>query len=154
MTDTESQVWGVRTLVPAVAGLLCAAFALWLLIATAPEDRLVAGAGVCVSAIAAGLLVTMRQRLTAYADRFVVRGPIGAREIGWNQVVAISAPIRRRRGLASTSVEIDLDDDDLIVFGKTELGADPSDVAAALRIRWRAAIDRLPAPGPDSTPDR
>ncbi len=137
MTDTGSQVWGVRALVPAVVGLLCAAFAVWLLVATAPEDRLVAGAGVCASAITVGLLMTMRQRLTADQYGFVVRGPVGAREVSWDQVIGISAPTRRRRGLASTSLEVDLDDDGLIVLGKTELGADPSEVAAALRNRWR-----------------
>jgi len=148
MTATQAQVWGVRALVPTVAGLLAVAFAVWLLVADAPEDRLVAGAGVCVSAIAAGVLVTMRQRLIAYPDRFVVRGPVGARQVTWDRVIAISSPTRRRRGLASTSVEIDLDDDGLIVFGKTELGADPSEVAAALRTRWRAAVDRSRSAGP------
>jgi hypothetical protein len=131
------QVWGVRPLVPAAAGLLCAGFAVWLLIATAPEDRLVAGAGVCVSAIAAGVLVTMRRRLTADHDGFVVRGPLSSRTIGWGQVVQISAPTRRRRGLASSAVEVDLDDDGLIVLGKIEVGADPAEVAVDLRRWWR-----------------
>jgi hypothetical protein len=140
-TVAASQMWGVRPLVPAVAGVLCVAFLAWLFIATAPEDRLVAGAGVCLSAIAAALLVTMRHRLTAYSDAFVIRGPAGAREITWDRVVAISAPARRRRGLASTSVEIELDDDGLILFNKTELGTDPTDVAAALHRWWKSASD-------------
>ena len=38
-----------------------------------------------------------------------------------------------RLGLASTTIEIDLVDDDLLVFGRTDLGADPADVLAALR---------------------
>ena len=138
-TVAASQVWGVKPLVPAVAGVLCVAFLAWLFIATAPEDRLVAGAGVCLSAIAAGVLVTMRQRLTAYPDAFVIRGPVGSREVIWNRVVAISAPARRRRGLASTSVEIELDDDALILFNRTELGTDPTEVATALRRWWKAS---------------
>ena len=136
-TGPGSQVWGVRPLVPAAAGLLCAGFAVWLLIATAPEDRLVAGAGVCVSAIAAGVLVTMRHRLTADQHGFVVRGPLSSRAIGWDQVVRISAPTRRRRGLASSALEVDLDDDGLIVLGKIEVGADPAEVAMELRQWWR-----------------
>lgn len=135
--DPRRQIWGVRSLVPAVCGALLAAFAIWLLIATAPEDRLVAGAGVCVTAIATAVLLTMRQRLTAGPDGFTVRGPVGARQVNWAQVSSISAPTRRRRGLASTAVELDLDDDGLIVLGKTELGADPVDVAADLRRWWR-----------------
>ena len=151
MTGAQSRVWGVRAAVPACAGLLCAGFAIWLLLATAPEDRLVAGAGVCFSAIAVGLLITMRQRLTADGAGFVVRGPFSARVVGWDQVARISAPSRRRRGLASTSLEVDLDDDGLIVLGKTELGADPTDVAAELRTRWRSAIDRSGSRGADPT---
>lgn len=137
MTDDVRRTWGVRPLVPAVAGLLCAAFAIWVVIAGSPEDRLVAGAGVCLTAISAALLLTMRQRLTAGPDGLTVRGPAGARAIAWHQIAAISAPSRRRRGLASTSLELDLDDDGLLVLGKTELGTDPVDVAAQLRQWWR-----------------
>jgi hypothetical protein len=137
-TVAASQEWGVRPVVPAVAGVLCLAFLIWLFIATAPEDRLVAGAGVCLSAIAAAVLVTMRHRLTAYSDAFVIRGPTGAREVSWDKVVGVSAPARRRRGLASTSVEIELDDDTLILFNRTELGADPTEVSMALRRWWKA----------------
>src|ERR1700712_1872744 len=132
-------MWGVRPAVPAVAGVLCAAFLAWLFIATAPKDRLVAGAGVWLTAMPAGVLVTMRHRLTAYADAFVIRGPAGAREVTWDRVVAISAPARRRRGLASTSVEIELDDDALLLFNRTELGTDPTEVATALRQWWKAS---------------
>lgn len=131
------QIWGIRPLVPAAGALLCAALLIWTFLATAPEDRLVAGAGVCVTAIASALLLTMRQRLMAGPDGFSVRGPAGVRQVGWDEVVSISAPTRRRRGLASTAVELDLDDDGLIVLGRTELGADPVDVAAALRRWWQ-----------------
>jgi len=137
--EVAFQVWGVKPIAPALLGVLCAGFLLWLVLATSPEDKLVAGAGVCLSAIAAALLLTMRQRLTAYRDAFAVRGPFGAREVHWATVTAISAPTRRRRGLASTSLEIELDDDGLLVFSRTELGTDPTDVAAALRRWWRAA---------------
>jgi hypothetical protein len=91
-----------------------------------------------LAAISAALLTTMRRRLTAGPEGFAVRGPAGVRQVRWDQVVAIAAPTRRRRGLASTSLELDLDDDGLIVLGKIELGADPSDVAQELRALWRA----------------
>lgn len=137
MTHDDGQIWGVRPLVPAVAGLLCAVFAAWAIITGSAEDRLVAGAGVCLTAIAAALLLTMRQRLTAGPEGLTVRGPTGARAITWDEIASISAPSRRRRGMASTSLELDLDDDGLVVLGKTELGTDPVDVAHQLRRWWR-----------------
>lgn len=130
--------WGVRPLVPAGFGLLCAGFAIWVAIAGSPEDRLVAGAGVCVTAIAAALLLTMRERLTATSEGLAIRGPAGARILPWSQIRSISAPSRRRRRLTSTSLEIELDDDQLVILGKTELGADPADVAVSLTQWWPA----------------
>ena len=136
------QRWGVRPVVPVVTGLLALAFLAWLLLATAAEDRLVAGAGVFLAAVSTAVLLTMRVRLTAGPAGFTVRGPAGARQVPWSQVAAISAPTRRRRGLASTSVELDLDDEGLIVLGKTELGADPVDVAQELRRWWFPVRDQ------------
>lgn len=135
--DAARQRWGVRPAVPVVTGVLTVAFLGWLFLAAAgPEDRLVAGAGAVLGALATALLLSMRDRLVAGPAGFTVRGPAGAREVAWSQVAAISSPTRRRRGLASTSVELDLDDDGLIVLGRTELGADPVDVADELRRWW------------------
>lgn len=135
--EPQWQRWGVRPAVPVVTGVLAVAFLGWLLLAASdPEDRLVAGTGVGLSLVATAVLLSMRVRLVAGASGFTVRGPAGVRNVAWSQVAAISAPTRRRRGLASTSVELDLDDDGLIVLGKTELGADPVDVAEALRRWW------------------
>jgi hypothetical protein len=143
-SDTARQRWGVRPAVPALTGVLAIAFLGWLVLAASgPEDRLVAGAGAALSALATVLLLSMRVRLVAGPAGFTVRGPAGAREFAWSQVAAISSPTRRRRGLASTSVEVDLDDDGLIVLGRTELGADPTDVADDLRRWWwRTRDDR------------
>jgi hypothetical protein len=139
MNIDDRRTWGVRPLVPAAAGLVCVLSLILVVIAGSPEDRLVAGVGVFVTAIAAALLLTMRQRLTAGPEGLIVRGPAGSRAIRWEQIAAISAPSRRRRGLASTSLELDLDDDGLVVFGRTELGADPMVVAQELRRWWRPA---------------
>ena len=129
--------WGVRPVIPAVCGLLCVLFLIWVIVAGSPEDRLVAGAGACVTAIAGALLLTMRQRLTAGPEGLAVRGPGGLRVFPWSHIVAIGAPSRRRRGLASTSLEIELEDDALLIFNRTELGgADPDDVVLALRQWW------------------
>ena len=137
---------------PVLTGVLTAVFLAWLLIAGAAEDRLVAGVGAALSAAATAVLLSMRVRLTAGPAGFTVRGPAGARTVAWSQVSAISSPTRRRRGLASTSVELDLDDDGLIVLGKTELGADPVDVAEALRRWWWQVRDHRRAGGPADQP--
>lgn len=139
---------------PVVTGVLALAFLAWLLVATSAEDRLVAGAGVFPAAGSTAALLTMRVRLTAGPAGFTVRGPGGARTVEWSQVAAISAPTRRRRGLASTSVELDLDDDGLIVLGRTELGADPVDVAQELRRWWWQVRDHRRAEhrGPSDQP--
>lgn len=137
MTAGPSRVWGVRPLMPAVAGGLSAAFAIWLLIADSRQDRLVAAAAAFLMAVTAALLYTMRHRLTVDPAGLTVRGPTGSRHLRWDQVVAIDAPTRRRRGHACTSVELDLENDGLIVLSKTELGADPGDVAGELRRFWR-----------------
>lgn len=144
--DAGRQSWGVRPAIPLVTGLLAAAFLGWLLLAaSSPEDRLVAGTGAGLSLLATAVLLSMRVRLTAGPAGFTVRGPAGPREVAWTQVAAISSPTRRRRGLASTSVELDLDDDGLIVLGKTELGADPVEVAEELRRWWwQTRDDRRP----------
>jgi len=83
----------------------------------------------------------MRHRLTAGPAGLIIQGPVAARTISWQQVRAITAPTRQRRGLASTSLEIDLDDDGLILLGKTELGCDPIEVAEQLRQWWPVSPD-------------
>ena len=140
--EVDGRRWGVRPAVPVVTGVLALGFVGWLILATAAEDRLVAGTGAAAGAVATAVLLTMRVRLIARPAGFTVRGPAGARQVAWSQVVAISAPTRRRRGLASTSVELDLDDDGLIVLGRTELGADPVDVAEELRWWWWQGRDQ------------
>ena len=69
-------------MVPAVAGMCCVAFVVWLVLAGRPEDRLVAGAGVCLTAIATVILLTMRRRLSADSQGLTIRGPAGARRVG------------------------------------------------------------------------
>ncbi len=137
MNIDDRRTWGVRPLVPAAAGLMSVLFAVWVAVAGSPEDRLVAGAGMFFTAITAAMLLTMRRRLTAGPEGLTVRGPAGSRVIRWDEIAAISSPSRRRRGLASTSLELDLDGDGLVVLGKTELGTDPVDVAQQLRQWWR-----------------
>ena len=51
-------------------------------------------------------------------------------------MTGLHAATSRRLGLTSTTIEIDLVDDDLLVFGRTDLGVDTADALAALQ-NWR-----------------
>lgn len=132
--DPSDQVsWGVR----APATMLCLAGTLgavaWLLLAGSSEDRVVAA----VTALVLGAVTLsgfrMRRRLVANRGGLLLNGPLGSRRIGWNQVTSIDVPVRRRRGLTSTTLEIELDDDGLIVLGRFDLGVDPAEVGRTLR---------------------
>lgn len=122
----------------ALCGLSTALVLTVALVVRAPEDRVVAWSGVIVLALATLAAFSMRRRLRADEGGFQVRGPLGTRRYRWSQVVSIGAPSRRRRGLTSVSVEIELIDDTLIVLGRLELGAEPGAVADTLRDRWAA----------------
>lgn len=125
--------WGVR---PAIT-LFCLAATLgavaWLLLAAGNEDRVVAGIAALMLATASFCAFRMRRRLVADHAGLLVTAPLGSRRIGWEQVAGIDVPVRRRRGLTSVTVEIDLDDDTLIVLGRLDLGTDPAEVGRTLR---------------------
>lgn len=104
----------------------------WLLLVRNSEDRLVAGTALAVFALATLAAWPLRRRLTADQHGFIVRSAAGSRSFAWFQVLSVTAPTRRRRGLASTALEIDLADDGLVVLGKLELGADPAEVAQVM----------------------
>ncbi len=142
--EGRDEVWGVRPLVLVAGGVLTLALAGWFVLTRTPEDRVVAGTAAIAALIGTVCALPARRRLAADAQGFTLRGPGGARRVAWSQVVAIQAPLRRRRGLSSTSVEIDMDDDGLVVLGRLELGADPADVAARLRALWAASRPRWP----------
>ena len=133
-----TQTWGVHP--AAVVG--CAVVAIggsaWALLTPASEDRLVAWALVVVAALATGGCLSMRRRLTVEPHRLVVRGPGGVRTYPWTSVVGVDVVRRSRLGVASSTLEVDLDDDGLIVLGRFDLAADPSDVARVVRAHWIA----------------
>ncbi|HEY5880943.1 MAG TPA: PH domain-containing protein, partial [Nakamurella sp.] len=90
-----------------------------------PLDRLVAGVVALVLLVVA--VLGWRRRL--------VGGPrgllIGSRIIPWSMVRTVGCGRTKRMGAAT--LEIDLVDDELIVFGRYELGSDPAEVADALQ---------------------
>ena len=102
----------------------------------APGRLLLGVAGVVVGVAAlAGLRA--RPRLAAEDDALVVRGPLTTRRWPWARVDAVRVVRMRRLGLPAAYLEIDARDDDggehLLVLGRLELGADPTDVAEALQ---------------------
>jgi hypothetical protein len=102
-----------------------------LLLATDPLDRVV---GVFIAAvIAAATAWASRRRLVGGPRGLLVGGLGGARLVPWSQVRGLAAARSQRLGIATTTIEIDLVDDDLLVFGRTDLGVDPVEVLAALR---------------------
>ncbi|NRQ39114.1 PH domain-containing protein [Nonomuraea sp. NN258] len=64
----------------------------------------------------------------------VVHGFAGKRHVPWESIWDIKVDVRRRWGLRSEMLEIDTGDH-LHIFSPHELGASPTEVAAALRRR-------------------
>ncbi len=131
-TPVDNVTFGVRR--PPVLVVLGAAVlaALWCVLAGAPEDRLVAGV-VAVALLAVAFAGwRLRVRLTADRAGFVVHRLGGRQGYSWSDVARLSTPSRRRRGLTTTTLEFDLVDDTLIVFGRLDLGADPVAVRESL----------------------
>ncbi|HYO35181.1 MAG TPA: PH domain-containing protein [Geodermatophilus sp.] len=102
-----------------------------------PLGRVLVGA-------AAGLLLALavrdrllRPRLAAGPDGVVVRRLSGATVLPWARL-RVQVRESRRWGLRSRLLELDTaadpdDDGDLVLLGRRDLGADPGDVARALR---------------------
>jgi hypothetical protein len=89
-------------------------------------------------ALAALFGTRARPRLRADADGVTVGGLIRRRHVPWPQVRGVHARPVRRLGRDSTMLELDVVDPDgterLLVFGLLDLGADPVDVAEAVRV--------------------
>lgn len=129
--------WGPPPALIVGAAVTALGAAGWAVLATSAEQRL-AAAAICLvlAMITLGLL---RRRLTAGPGGLLVRGVSGTRSIQWSLVRGLSAGSNRRLGGASSTIEVDLHDDDLLIFGRTDLGADPVEVLTVLRRWWHAA---------------
>jgi len=118
-----------------VLGAVAALGALtWAVLAIQPLDRLVAGFVAIVLAVVS--VVGRRRRLVAGPRGLLVSGLRGTRIVPWSQVRGLTAATSSRLGLSTTTIEVDLVDDDLLVFGRTDLGADPAEVLAVLTGWW------------------
>jgi len=130
---TDVHRYGPRPGLFVVGALLAAAAAVAIVLANGPQDRVVAVVLLLFIAATMVAALRMRPRLQASSAGLVVGTVSGRREIRWAQVHRIEVVSRKRLGTTSSSLELDLDDDELVVFGRMDLGADPDEVADTLR---------------------
>jgi hypothetical protein len=102
-----------------------------------PLGRVLVGAAALLLLALAARDGLLRPRLSALAGGVVVRTLGGRRELPW---AALQVRVRstRRWGLRSRLLELDTaagadDAGELVLLGRRDLGADPAEVAAALR---------------------
>lgn len=70
-------------------------------------------------------------RVTASKAGIVIKAPFTRARLGWDQVEAVRAETRFRRGLRSTTLEIEAGEL-LAVFSKRALGVEPAEAAARI----------------------
>jgi hypothetical protein len=107
-----------------------------LLVLDAP-GRLLVGTGALLLLVLAARDAVARPRLTAGTDGVEVRSWTGRRQLPWADL-RVQVRESRRFGMRSRSLELDTsagpdDDGVLVVLGRRDLGADPAEVARALR---------------------
>ena len=117
-----------------VAAALALGLALFVLDA---PGRLLVGAGALLLLVLGVRDVLARPRLTAGPDGVEVRSWTGRRHLPWAGL-RVGVRENRRLGMRSRTLELDtaagpLDDGILVVLGRRDLGADPAEVARALR---------------------
>lgn len=124
---------GTQTAVLALVGTALAAS----LVALDSPGRLLAGTGALLLLGLAGRDLLARPRLRAGSDGVTVATLTGRRQLPW---AGLRVQVResRRLGLRGRTLELDSaagsdDDGELVVLGRSDLGADPVEVAAALR---------------------
>lgn len=132
MTGPAELRWGPRPGAFAFGGVLLATGVLWMFVASNFGDRIVAGSVMAVVLLMMIVGFRLRDRLRASVGGLVVGGFGGRREIPWSRVRRVEVVGRKRLGAVNHSLEIDLDDDELLVFGRMDLGVDPADVATQL----------------------
>jgi hypothetical protein len=120
------------------AALVAVALGLGLgLVVLDSPGRLLVGTGALLLLVLAMRDAVARPRLTAGIDGVEVRSWTGRRQLPWTGL-RVHVRESRRFGMRSRSLELDTsagphDDGVLVVLGRRDLGADPAEVARALR---------------------
>lgn len=128
--------WSPRPAQTVVLGLLGLALALAVVVLDAAGRVLVGTAALLVLLLAARDLMA-RPRLSAGPDGVEVRSWTTRRHLPW-PLLRIRVRASRRLGVTSRALELDTaagpdDEGVLVLLGRRDLGADPEDVARALR---------------------
>jgi hypothetical protein len=124
---------GAETAALAVVGVALALGAVLL----DPAGRLLAGCAAALALALAARDLLSRPRLAAGADGVHVRTLSGRRDLAWADM-RVQVRVTRRLGMSSRLLELDTargpdDAGVLVLLGRRDLGADPDDVARALR---------------------
>ena len=96
-----------------------------------PAGRLLIGGGALVLLAYTVTDLLFWPRLTAGADGLLIRTPLTRTRIAWADVEEVRADARERLGLRSVTLEIDAGEQ-LLVFSRRALGADPERVAGLI----------------------
>ena len=128
--------WSPRT--GETVALVAVALGLGLaLVVLDTPGRLLVGTGALLLLVLGAGDVLIRPRLAAGTEGLEVRSWTGRRHLPWAGL-RVHVRENRRWGMRSRTLELDMsagphDDGVLVVLGRRDLGADPEDVARALR---------------------
>jgi hypothetical protein len=128
--------WSPRPVQAVVLGLVGLALA-GTAVVLDPAGRVLVGAAALFVLVLAARDVIARPRLSAGPDGVSVRTWSARRHLPW-PVLRVRVRRTRRLGVSSSALELDTaagpdDTGVLVLLGRRDLGADPEDVARALR---------------------
>lgn len=130
-----AQVWRPARALLVIGGIAAAGAVISAVLSKEPLDRLVA---VFVAAVfTAGTVIGARRKLVAGPRGLLVHGIGSVRILPWSQIRAIRGARSAHLGISSSTIEIDTVDEELLVFSRIDLGAEPADVLAAVSVWWR-----------------
>jgi Bacterial PH domain len=128
--------WSPRAGETAALAVIAAGLAVALVFLDAP-GRVLVGTAVVLLLLVVAHDLRARPRLSAGPDGVDVRTWTGRKHLPW-PLLRVQVRVTRRLGMRSRTLELDTaggadDDGVLTVLGRRDLGADPDEVARALR---------------------
>jgi hypothetical protein len=134
--DPRQAQWSPRPALVGIGWLAALGLLATTLFSDSAETRVFAGVATVAFALAAGYGTLLRPKLRADADGMVVRVLSGRLHLPWHSS-RIKVARTRRLGRTVSLLELDGRDEQgeeqLVVLGWLELGADPDDVLEVLR---------------------
>jgi hypothetical protein len=131
LDQVKAHSWAPRPALVGMAWALAAAALAWVLLSDDTPGRVLLGLAAIMLACLALFGTLARPRLAADAQGITVRGWGARRHWPWGEV-NVRLAHHRRFGREVAMVELDAEDD-LVVLGWLDLGADPADVVDAIR---------------------